>query len=319
MIKILLLVVLSLNLFAKDLVDLYRKDGINAVEKELEKELKNIEFWKNYLSNKNVDYGFYESKNYVIITQKDNKNMTLYEKKGDDYQQISQNEIIIGEKSGDKQLEGDKKTPEGAYELIQKKIGLDQFYGPFALVTAYPDAYNRSLNKKGYGIWIHGMPFNGSREKFTQGCLAMDNDKLELLDKNIDYTKTVLLISAGEFKKASKNDIALILSTIYKWKNAWKYSDIEKYLSFYSKDFKRADRTDFKVFEAQKRQVFAKKENKIINLSNINISPYPNSSNKKIYKAVMDEDYKSPSVNFVGKKELFFEIDENGLKIVSED
>jgi murein L,D-transpeptidase YafK len=319
LIKILLLVVLSLNLFAKDLVDLYRKDGIGAVEKELEKNLRDIEFWKNYLKNKNVDYGFYETKDYVIVAQKENKNMNLYARNGDDYQQVSQNNIIVGEKSGDKQLEGDKKTPEGAYELTQRKTGLDQFYGPFALVTAYPDAYNKSLNKKGHGIWIHGMPFNGDREKFTQGCLALDNDKLELLDKNIDYKKTILLISNGELQKASKDDIALILTTIYKWKDAWRYSNIDDYLSFYSKDFKREDKSDFKTFSTQKRQVFAKKENKTINLSNLDISPYPNSSNKKIYKAIMDEEYKSPSVSFVGKKELFFEIGDNGLKIVSED
>lgn len=319
MVKILLLVFLSLNLFAKDLVDIYRKDGINAVEKELEKGLKNVEFWKSYLKNKNIDYGLYETKQYVIVAQKKNKKVTLYAQQDNDYKQISQNDVIVGEKSGDKQVEGDKKTPEGAYDLIQRKTELDQFYGPLALVIKYPDAYNKSLGKNGYGIWIHGMPLNGKREKFTQGCLAMDNDKLKLLDKNIDYKKTVLLISNDEFQKASKDDIALILASIYKWKDAWKYSNIEEYLSFYSKDFKRKDRSDFRTFETQKRQVFTKKENKIINLYNFDISPYPSSSNKKIYKAVMDEEYVSPSVKFIGKKELFVEIDSGKLKILSED
>ena len=51
----------------------------------------------------------------------------------------------------------------------------------------------------------------------------------------------------------------------------------------------------------------------------MDISPYPNSSKKKIYKAVMDEEYVSPSVKFVGKKELYFEIDNNKVKILSED
>ena len=60
------------------------------------------------------------------------------------------------------------------------------------------------------------MPFNGDREKYTQGCLALDNEKLETLAKNIDYKKTVLITSGDVFKKASKNDIALILSSIYR-------------------------------------------------------------------------------------------------------
>lgn len=319
MVKLVVLVFLSLNLFAKDLVDVYRKDGIIAVEKELEKGLRDVDFWKKYLENKNTDYGFYETKEYVIVAEKENKKMTLFAKNGDDYKQISKDSMIVGEKAGDKFLEGDKKTPEGAFELVQKRTGLDQFYGPFALVTEYPNTFDKSLDKKGHGIWIHGMPFNGDREKFTQGCLALDNEKLETLAKNIDYKKTVLITSGDEFKKASKNDIALILSSIYKWKDAWKYSNIEEYLSFYSKDFKRADQSDFKKFETQKRQIFAKNESKTINLFNMDISPYPNSLKKKIYKAVMDEEYVSPSVKFVGKKELYFEIDNNKVKILSED
>ena len=72
-----------------------------------------------------------------------------------------------------------------------------------------------------------------------------------------------------EWCKAKKEDIALILSSIYKWKDAWKTSNINEYLSFYSKEFKRADRSDFNTFANQKKQIFAKNENKIINLYNI--------------------------------------------------
>ena len=125
--------------------------------------------------------------------------------------------------------------------------------------------------------------------------------------------------SGDEIKKAKKEDIALILSSIYKWKDAWKTSNINEYLSFYSKDFKRADRSDFNTFANQKKQIFAKNENKIINLYNMDISPYPNSLGKKIYRAVMDEEYYSPSVKFVGKKELFIEVANNKVQILTED
>ncbi|MFY4754470.1 hypothetical protein ACOTV2_11995, partial [Aliarcobacter butzleri] len=80
----------------------------------------------------------------------------------------SKDSMIAGETAGDKFLEGDKKTPDGACELVQKRTGLVQFYGPFALVTEYPNTFDKSLDKKGHAIWVHGMPFNGDREKFTQ-------------------------------------------------------------------------------------------------------------------------------------------------------
>ncbi|MGJ0289112.1 L,D-transpeptidase family protein [Aliarcobacter cryaerophilus] len=319
MLKLVIVVFLSVNLFSKDFLELYRTQGINAVEKELEKSLRDVNSWKKYLENKNVDYGFYETKEYVIVAQKNNKEMSVFAKNGDDFKKISKDNMIIGEKAGDKYLEGDKKTPEGSYDLVQKRTGLDQFYGPLALVTSYPNNFDQSLNKKGHGIWIHGMPLNGDRENYTQGCLALNNEKLKELEKNIDYKKTVLITSGDEFKKAKKEDIALILSSIYKWKDAWKTSNINEYLSFYSKEFKRSDRSDFNTFSNQKKQIFAKNENKVINLYNMDISPYPNSLGKKIYRAVMDEEYYSPSVKFVGKKELFLEVANNKVQILTED
>ena len=319
MIKFIILIFLSLSLFSKDFFEIYRTKGIDAVEKELQKSLKDVKSWEKYLENKNVDFGYYETKEYVIVAEKNNKEIAVYKKDGNDFKKISKDSMIIGEKFGDKYVEGDKKTPEGAYDLTQRRTGLDQFYGPLALVTSYPNTFDKSLNKKGHGIWIHGMPLNGDREKFTQGCLALNNDKLEILDKNIDYKKTILLTSGENFQKAKKSDIALILSSIYNWRDDWKYSRINEYLAYYSKDFKRADRSDFNTFSNQKRQVFAKNENKIINLFNIDISPYPNSLNKNMYRVVMDEEYVSPSVKFVGKKELFIEIVNNKVQILTED
>ena len=300
-------------------MDIYRIEGIKAVEQELEKNLRDLNFWKIYLENKNIEYGYYEFNKYVIVAQKEQKELSLFENSENGYKLITKEKIIIGENSGDKFVEGDKKTPEGSYDLVQKRTGLDQFYGPFALVTSYPNTFDQSLNKKGHGIWIHGMPLNGDRENFTQGCLAVDNERLKYLDSNINFKKTVLITSKDELKKATKEDIALVLSSIYKWKDAWKYSKINEYLSFYSKDFKRSDGSDFTIFSNQKKQIFAKNEDKTLNLFNIAISPYPNSLNKTMYRILMDEEYTSPSVKFYGKKELFVEIANNQLQILTED
>ena len=319
MFKIVVFLIIALGLNAKDLMDIYRIEGIKAVEQELEKNLRDLNFWKIYLENKNIEYGYYEFNKYVIVAQKEQKELSLFENSENGYKLITKEKIIIGENSGDKFVEGDKKTPEGSYDLVQKRTGLDQFYGPFALVTSYPNTFDQSLNKKGHGIWIHGMPLNGDRENFTQGCLAVDNERLKYLDSNINFKKTVLITSKDELKKATKEDIALVLSSIYKWKDAWKYSKINEYLSFYSKDFKRPDGSDFTIFSNQKRQIFAKNEDKTINLFNIDISPYPNSLNKTMYRILMDEEYTSPSVKFYGKKELFVEIANNQLQILTED
>lgn len=319
LLKIIIFIMIITNIYAKDLVNLYRFEGINSVESELENTLKDVNYWKEYLENKNVEYGYYEYKKFILLAQKEQLEISLFEVVGDEKKLVLRNNVIVGEITGDKLIEGDKKTPEGVYDLVEKKTNLDQFYGPLALVTSYPNTFDKSLSKNGHGIWIHGMPFETQREEFTQGCIALDNSDLLTLDKSIDIKKTVLLTSQNDLKKATKNEIALILSTIFKWKDAWKYSDINEYLAFYSKDFKKSDKSGIKEFEDHKRRVFSKNEKKTIKFSNIDISPYPNSLGKNMYKVFMDEEYLSPTVIFYGKKELFLEIKDEQVFILSED
>jgi len=318
--KIIILLFMTINIFAVDLVEIYRTQGISTVTQNLEKSLRDKRYWDNYLKDKNVELGFYDSEKYIILTHKEESELELYKIKNNELNLITRNSVIVGEKEGDKLVEGDKKTPEGVYDLISKKTNLDQFYGPLALVTSYPNTFDKSLNKKGYGIWIHGMPLeNKEREKFTQGCIALDNDQLEKLDANIDLKNAVLLTSHNQFVKAKKEEISLVLSFIYNWKEAWKISDIEKYLSYYSKEFKKSDQSNFEQFSSYKKRIFSKKEKKTIKFSDINITPYPNSLNKRMFRVMMDELYISPAVNFNGKKELILEIVNNEVKILTED
>ena len=185
-------------------------------------------------------------------------------------------------------------------------------------MTSYPNTFDKTLNKKGYGIWIHGMPLDQDREEFTKGCIALDNPKLKELDQNIEYNKSILLISDENIKKASKKDISLILASIFKWRDAWKKSDIDEYLKFYSKSFKRHDGMSISQFKQYKKRIFSKNEEKRIQFSNINIAPYPNSLNKQMYKVMMDEDYKTKFYTFIGKKELYIELKNNKIEILAE-
>jgi len=316
--KAFLLLFLAVTYLFADLVDVYRNQGLDAVKKELEKELTKKEYWQNYLTNKNVDYGYYESKEYIIVAEKQKKEIKVFSVEKDNYNLLLKDEIIVGEKEGDKQVEGDLKTPEGAYILTKKLTKLDQFYGPLALVTSYPNTFDKALNKNGHGIWIHGMPLEEEREKFTQGCIALDNEQLEQIDRNISHEKSILLISDEHLQKTTKDDISIILSSIYKWRDAWKKSDIDKYLEFYSESFKTDSGMTLNEFTKYKKRIFSKKEEKKIVFTNINIAPYPNSLNKQMYKVLMDEDYKTKYYTFVGKKELYIELKDNKVVILAE-
>jgi len=307
----------SLFAVSVDIVDLYRTQGLQAVEKEIAKQLQMKSYWDSHLQNVEVKNGYYESIQYVLICQKDQKNMKLYNTKSKS--ESLHVDVFVGEASGDKKVEGDLKTPIGAYELKRRITNVDSFYGPMAITTNYPNTYDKSQGKTGHGIWIHGLPLNQERDDFTQGCIAIDNEKILTLDKTIDLDKSMLVISEQKLEQVSKDDISLILSSIFKWKDAWKQSDISGYLSFYHRDFKKANQESLEKFSRYKTRIFNRNEKKTIKFSNINVIPYPNDKNKKIFKVVMDEFYQTRNYTFDGKKELFIELNNNTFQILSED
>lgn len=316
--RILAMFALCVSFLFADLIDVYRTQGIDAVKEKLEKQLQEKSYWNNFLEKKDVTYGYYESTKFLILVEKGTKELKVLENVNNLFSQVVQDNVIVGEKPGDKQIEGDLKTPEGVYELTSKLTKLDPFYGPLALVTSYPNTFDKAMNKKGHGIWIHGMPLNEKREEFTQGCIALDNPNLVNLDKSIRLNEALVLISEGKLEKVKKDDISSILSFIYKWKDAWRKSDIERYLSFYSNNFRRYDGLTLDGFSQYKKRIFSRKEDKTIVFSNINIIPYPNSLNKKMYKVLMDEKYRTRNYKFDGKKELFIELKDNSIKILTE-
>ncbi len=45
------------------------------------------------------------------------------------------------------------------------------------------------------------MPLNEDREEYTKGCIALDNPRLQELDKSIDLNDSILLIADDTIKK----------------------------------------------------------------------------------------------------------------------
>ena len=310
------LVVGSLNATSVDIVELYRSQGIDAVEKAITNQLKTKNYWDANLKNKEVVNGYYESIQYVMICQKDLKDIKLYDTKSKSH--LFNSDVFVGKAKVDKKIEGDLKTPIGAYDLTKRITNVDPFYGPLALTTNYPNLYDKSQGKTGHGIWIHGLPINEERDDFTKGCIALDNTKIKSLDKTINIENSVLVISEEKLDTVTKDDMSTVLSNIFKWRDSWIQSDITSYLSFYAKEFKKSNGQTLQNFSKYKKRVFRRNEKKTIKFFNINIIPYPNDLNKKLFKVVMDESYRTKNHKFDGKKELYVEVINDKISILTE-
>jgi murein L,D-transpeptidase YafK len=299
------------------IIELYRTAGITSVELYLNEQLTKKSYWENYLTTKNTQYGYYESIEYIVTSTKDNKEISIQKNEGGNYKEVFKSSIITGEADGDKRIEGDLKTPLGAYKLTQKKTKLDQFYGPLAFVTNYPNKFDRIQGKTGSGIWIHGMPFDGDRPPFTKGCIALENDELTNLAQNLNINNAVLIIDNNKTNE-SKEELALVLAELFSWKHAWQENNLDGYLSYYSNEFIKSNGMQIKDFKRYKTRIFAKNEPKSILYKDINIIPYPNSINKKMYHIEYFQDYKAPSFQSKNKKELYIEIIDNKMQILFE-
>ncbi|EPF8126066.1 L,D-transpeptidase family protein [Campylobacter coli] len=307
---------------ASDLVKIYLNQGLDAVGVAIEKELTNKDFWLDEIGDRNISLGYYDDDVAIVLTNKTDKILRVYSYSDGKIKQDFEQKAIITGLMGDKQVEGDLKTPVGFYELGRKFNPGDPYYGPFAFATTYPNLLDKVQGKTGGGIWIHGYPLDGTRldEFKTRGCIALFNENLEEFAKVVQDKKVFAMTEEKEKVRAKKEDIAALLADLFAWKLAWTNSDINTYLNFYDeKQFKRFDKMKFEQFASMKKSIFSRKEDKKIKFSDINISPYPNVENETMYRISFYEDYYTKNYQFKGDKILYVKIDSKGkMKILAE-
>lgn len=307
-------------------VNLYKEGGIKAVELKLKQLIQSSQPQEKPLTQENpfkgrdVRFGYYEDLRYLFIASKDAPTLKLYVLNDNNQWEEKLNaDSLVGSKSGHKEKEGDLATPIGVYTLNARLKNLDQYYGPLAFSTNYPNLFDKLQKRTGYGIWIHGMPLNGNREeRNTLGCIAIENNLLSFVDSIIDYRDSLLITYENAIQEVNEADLRILLNDLQAWKEAWKNNDVETYLGFYSPNFVRFDGTKYNKFAETKRIIFAKKESKQITFSKINISPYPNDENKNLFRISFFEDYKAPSYKFHGNKELYVELKDSKMRILVE-
>ncbi|MEA1916420.1 MAG: L,D-transpeptidase family protein [Campylobacterota bacterium] len=321
MVKIaLLLAITFFSINASNLVTIYKNEGIKSVEKKLDLALTSKTYWEKELKNIDTKFGYYESANTVLVCDKSKGTLKFYTKNGNKFDLRKSHSAFTGKESGDKFEEGDSKTPVGVYSIKNKIISLDQFYGPLAFSTSYPNLYDRVRGKNGHGIWIHGRPLNDEqRESYTKGCIAIENANIECMGDNLDVKNTVLIIDEVVHVEDKKSSFVTILAQLYKWRYDWIYNNFNSYISFYAKDFRKSNGDDLESFSSYKKRVFSYNDKKTILFNNIRITPYPGDV-ENLFVISLDEEYNSKRLIFSGKKTLMVYLDsESKMRIIAED
>jgi murein L,D-transpeptidase YafK len=135
----------------------------------------------------------------LIVVDKAKRELTLYAKK----KKLKTYRIVLGGNPvGDKEKEGDSRTPEGRYTIDAKNPN-SSFYK--SLHISYPDNTDLAQARRrrvspGGAIMIHGTPeyiaalyATGIYPDWTAGCIAVTNDEMDEIFRSVRIgTKIVI-------------------------------------------------------------------------------------------------------------------------------
>ena len=80
MIKIYLFLIFTTQIFANTILSNYKDHGIESVQRQLDYELTDSNFWNNYLKNKDLSFGYIEQYKSILTCDKESSKLNLYKK-----------------------------------------------------------------------------------------------------------------------------------------------------------------------------------------------------------------------------------------------
>lgn len=222
-----------------------------------------------------------------------------------------------GQLTGDKELEGDLKTPEGIYFVVQRiGSGLEFLkYGNEAYTLNYPNPVDKLRKKTGYGIWIHGRgePLTPLQ---TQGCVALNNDDLAsiggLLVPGTPVALTESFIQSQERGSKDAAVASLLEKRVQAWAKSWGQRSTAMF-DFYDKEaYGLAQGEPFSRFQTQKERLFKQLPWIDNSIRDIRVLQGPGYWVTWFY-----QDYRAPNLSTSGVRRLYWVPDAKGdFKIV---
>jgi len=255
-----------------------------------------------------------EKGKYSVCVDKSCQRLYVY----DGRRRILEIPCSTGMNSGNKQIKGDKRTPEGVYffEKIIDGKKLPKFYGWRAYVLDYPNPVDKANGKNGNGIWIHGriIPLDKTD---TKGCVSLINTDLKRIAPYLDAYMTPV-ITLDQIIYVNKTTLCNLEESyrdfVYRWINAWANKELEKYRSCYSDRFYDTDRGYcLDDFVESKAKTFKK-----YNYINISIDQLRIAGADGYILAYFLMDYSGDYFQSTGIKYIYIKSTSLGPKILSE-
>ena len=254
---------------------------------------------------------------YALVVDTAKSTLYVFENRGGEARYVADYYITIGKNGTDKYKVGDKKTPLGVYHVTghipREKLSAtygkaSELYGSGALPISYPNEWDRRQGREGYGIWLHGVPFDtySRPPRASDGCVALTNEDFEVIAKYAKAGVTPVIIAQGiewAGADAAKNLRKQLARSVEGWRRDWESLDTGKYLTHYAADF-TSGKMDLAQWSEQKHKVNSGKTWIKLKIDKVSLFLYPGRDDLAV--VTFEQDYASSNlVNQMRKRQYW--------------
>jgi len=202
-------------------------------------------------------------KSTAILVDKKSNELRLTEYSEGRYRTIKQYHVTLGKVKGDKEQEGDLKTPEGIYTFKARLTppSLKPKFGVMAFYVNYPNTYDQLAGRTGFDIMLHATnaPERLKQNFDSEGCVVVDNEELRELEPHIRLGLTPILI----FPEIKDEYLAPgadpgLRNFFESWVKSWETRSIDDYIVHYHSDFSAngMNKDQWKAYKAGLNRVY---------------------------------------------------------------
>src|SRR6478735_7200215 len=126
--------------------------------------------------------GFAKGPSTALLVDKKTNTLKVAEYVDGRYNVLKTFHATLGKVKGDKEQEGDLKTPEGIYTFKQLLFppAIKPKFGAMAFYVNYPNTYDELAGRTGFDIRLHAtnVPDRLKQDFDSEGCVVVKNEEI---------------------------------------------------------------------------------------------------------------------------------------------
>lgn len=178
----------------------------------------------------------------AILVDKKTNSLQLCEYVDGAYKVLKTYHATMGQVKGDKEDEGDLKTPEGIYTFKTRMTApqLAKKFGTLAFYLNFPNTFDELAGHKGSNIMLHATdtPERLKKSYDSLGCVVVNDEEIHEIAPHVRVGLTPILIFpelTDEYLKPGQD--TTLRSFFDSWIKAWETKDLDSYIDHYHSDF----------------------------------------------------------------------------------